>query len=51
MVFDQESYIEDKSSGEKTWLHEEHGMYMLRMWVKNSEGFEGKAEILEVCKA
>ena len=36
VVFDGEgSYIEDKSTGEKMWLREEGGMYMLRMWVKN----------------
>ena len=39
VVFDDESYIEDKSSGEKTWLQEDHGMYMLRMWIKHGEGF------------
>ena len=39
VVFDADgSYIEDKSTGEKMWLREENGMYMLRMWVKN-EGF------------
>ena len=39
VVFDADgSYIEDKSTGEKMWLREENGMYMLRMWVK-TEGF------------
>ena len=38
VVFDTESYIEDKRTGEKTWLEEEGGMYLLKMWVKN-EGF------------
>ena len=38
VVFDQEgSYIEDKSTGQVTWLVEEGGMYALNMWVK--EGF------------
>ena len=36
VVFDGEgSYIEDKATGERMWLKEEGGMYMLRMWVKN----------------
>ena len=36
VIFDNEgSYIEDKITGEKIWLREEGGMYMLRMWVKN----------------
>ena len=35
VVFDAEaSYIEDKATGEKMWLKEENGMYMLKMWVK-----------------
>ena len=39
VVFDDSSYIEDKNTGDRTWLHEENGMYMLRMWVKQGEGF------------
>ena len=36
VIFDNEgSYIEDKLTGEKMWLREEGGMYMLRMWVRN----------------
>ena len=36
VVFDDEgSYIEDKSNGEKMWLREDNGMYMLKMYVKN----------------
>ena len=36
VVFDIDgSYIEDKNTGQKMWLKEENGMYMLRMWVKN----------------
>ena len=35
VVFDTESYIEDKASGERMWLSETQGMYMLKMWVKN----------------
>ena len=35
VVFDKSgSYIADKSSGEKMWLREEGGMYMLKMWVR-----------------
>ena len=34
VVFDDEgSYIEDKSSGERTWMQQVGGMYMLKMWV------------------
>ena len=33
-VFDEESYIEDKHTGQKTLMHEDQGMYMLKMWVR-----------------
>ena len=34
VVFDAEgSYIEDKASGERLWMEEVGGMYMLKMWV------------------
>ena len=37
VTFDEEgSFIEDKSSGEKMWLREDKGMFMLKMWVKGS---------------
>ena len=39
VVFDESSYIEDKNTGDRSWLQEENGMYMLKMWVKNGEGF------------
>ena len=33
-VFDDDgSYIEDKASGEITWMQQVGGMYMLKMWV------------------
>ena len=33
VVFDDEgSYIEDKASGERTWMQQAGGMYMLKMW-------------------
>ena len=35
VVFDEESYIEDKQSGERMWLREDKGMYALTLWVKN----------------
>ena len=35
VVFDTDSYIEDKQTGERMWLTEAQGMYMLKMWVKN----------------
>ena len=35
VVFDEEgSYVEDKRTGEKMWMKEDGGMYMLKMWVK-----------------
>ena len=34
VVFEEEgAYIEDRSTGEKMWLKEEGGMYLLQMWV------------------
>jgi len=37
VTFDEDgSFIEDKSSGEKMWLKDEGGMFLLKMWVKNS---------------
>ena len=34
VVFDEDgSYIEDKRSGERMWLKEKDGMYMLKLWV------------------
>ena len=34
VIFDDEgSYIEDKTSGERTWMKQVGGMYMLKMWV------------------
>ena len=35
VVFDPDgSYIEDAESGEKVWLKNQGGMYMIKMWVK-----------------
>ena len=35
VVFDEDgSYIENVQSGEKVWLKEQGGMYMLKIWVK-----------------
>ena len=43
VVFDAAgSYIEDKQTGERMWLREENGMYMLRMWVPR-QVFSGRA--------
>ena len=34
VVFDTDgSFIESKETGEKMWLNEENGIYMLKMWV------------------
>ena len=38
VVFDSEgSFIEDKMSGNKVWMREEGGMWMLKMWVNTKE--------------
>ena len=39
VVFDTQSYIEDKNTGERMWLTEAQGMYMLKMWVRNGQPF------------
>jgi predicted RNase H-like nuclease (RuvC/YqgF family) len=37
VVFDKGgSYIEDVKTGERMWMHEDHGMYMLKMYVRNA---------------
>ena len=34
VVFDEPgAYIEHKASKERIWLHEQGGMYMLKLWV------------------
>ena len=41
VVFDDDgSYIEDKTSGERTWMHKVDGMYMLKMWVSRKSSQE-----------
>lgn len=38
VVFDGEGcYIEDKKTGDKMWLRESGGMFMLKMWANNSD--------------
>jgi len=40
VVFDTRgSYIEDEVTGERMKLHEVNGMYMLKLWVRRTEGF------------
>ena len=40
VVFDDDgSFIEDKKIGERMWMRESEGMYVLRMWVKRGAGF------------
>ena len=42
VVFDHDnSYIEDRSTGERMGLREDGGMYVLKLWVKKS-GFAGR---------
>ncbi len=31
------SYIESLSTGEKTWMEEKGGMFMLKVWVPNED--------------
>jgi len=39
VVFEKSgSYIEDETSGERMYLHEEGGMYMLKLWVRKPNG-------------
>ena len=34
-VFDDDgSFVEDKKTGERMWLTEVNGMYMLKMWIR-----------------
>ena len=36
VVFDEQgSYIEARGSGERMWMTEDNGMYMLRLWIKS----------------
>ena len=30
---EEESYTEDRTTGEQMWISEENGMYVLSMWV------------------
>ena len=40
VVFDDEgSFIEDKATKERMWLTEQHGMFMLKMWVQKDSTF------------
>ena len=45
VVFDDDgSFIEDKRSGEKMWMQEANGMYMLKLWIpKASAPFQRQA--------
>ena len=41
VVFDDDrSYIEDKSSGERNWMHEVNGSYILKLWVSKNTSKE-----------
>ena len=40
VVFEDEgSYIEDKTTGERMYLEERGGMYMLKLWVRKNQAF------------
>ena len=35
VVFDDEgSFVEDKNTGEKMWMEDNRGMFILKLWVK-----------------
>lgn len=40
MFDDEGSYVEDKTSGEITWMRQVGGMYMLKMWVSRKTNKE-----------
>jgi hypothetical protein len=40
MFDDDGSYIENKTTGEKTWLNQTGGMYYLKMWVSRKSSAE-----------
>ena len=41
VVFDDDgSYIEDKASGERNWMHEVNGSYILKLWVSKKTSKE-----------
>ena len=41
VIFDDDgSFIEDKVSGEKTWLQQSGGMYYLKMWVSRKSSLD-----------
>ena len=41
VVFDDAgSYIEDKTTGERTWMTQVGGMYSLKMWVSRQSSAE-----------
>ena len=40
VVFDEEeTYIDDKVTGEKIWATDDGGMFMVKMWVNRKAGF------------
>ena len=42
VIFDDEgSYIEDKSSGERMYLEDRGGMFMLKVWVRSASKPQG----------
>ena len=35
VVFDKEgSYVQNKNSGERTWLSDKNGMFVMKLWVE-----------------
>ena len=41
VVFDDDgSYVENKNTGQRTWMAEDAGMYNLKMWVSRQSTAE-----------
>ena len=41
VVFDEEgSYIENKTSGVRSWLERKNGMWTIKLWAQNIQGEE-----------
>ena len=41
VVFDDDgSYVENKTTGQRTWMAEDGGMYTLKMWVSKQSTAE-----------
>ena len=37
MLDDDASYVENKTSGQRTWLKNRNGMYIMSLWVRRQQ--------------